>query len=243
MRNRRPDFRGTRPIGQNGWAMDLESRDSVNLKPAELDVLGQILGQVGSRVGDGELDRQVESFPLVCLTSLDEELHGFLFGSLERIGGTPCVLWGLGSARRGKQAGPSLKALVGELYRRAAISFPDEDVLVAGLIAHPGGYSLLGGLSDICPRPGYSPTGEERAWGRRLAKRFGCNGRYEDRTFRVKKSKEAAPVFDTRTMKVSNRSKAAEMLGAPDPDAGEGVIAFGWASAEALEAGLTPGRR
>lgn len=223
--------------------MDLESRDSVNVKPAELDVLGQILTDVGSKVDDEALDRQIESFPLICLTSVDDELHGFLFGSLERIGGTPCVLWGGGAARRGKQAGPSLKALVGELYRRAAISFPDEDVLVAGQIAHPGGYSLLGSLSDICPRPGYSPTGEERAWGRRLAKRFGSNGSYDDRSFRVKPGKRPAPVFDTRTLKVSTKSKAAEMLGTPNPAKGEAVIVFGWASAEALEAGLIPGRK
>lgn len=223
--------------------MDLESRDSVNLKPAELDVLGQVLETIGSTVGDAELDRQVEEFPLICLTARDEEIHGFLFGSLERIGGTPCVLWGLGAARKGKDAGTSLKSLVTELYRRAAISFPDEDVLVAGVIAHPGGYALLGGLGDVCPRPGYTPTGEERAWGRRLAKRFGLNGRYDDREFHVKAGKQAAPIFDTRTMKASNKSKAAEMLGTPDPAKGEARIAFGWASAEALEAGLTPGRR
>jgi len=223
--------------------MDLESRDSVNVKPAELDVLGQILTHVGSTLDDEALDQQIESFPLICLTSVDEELHGFLFGSLERIGGTPCVLWGAGAARKGKNAGPSLKALVGELYRRAAISFPDEDVLVAGQIAHPAGYTLLGGLSDICPRPGYSPTGEERAWGRRLAKRFGSKARYDDKAFRLKPGKQPARVFDTRTMKVSSTSKAAEMLGSPDPAAGEAMIVFGWASAEALEDGLSPGRK
>ena len=87
--------------------------------------------------------------------------------------------------RRGRQSGAAVKGLVGELYRRAAISFPDEDVLVAGRIAHPAAYSLLGGLADVVPRPDYSPTGEERAWGRRLARRFGCEGRYDDRAFRV----------------------------------------------------------
>ncbi len=55
--------------------------------------------------------------------------------------------------------------MVGELYRRAAISFPDEDVLVAGRIAHPAAYGLLQGLVDVVPRPNYSPTGEERRVG------------------------------------------------------------------------------
>ena len=54
-----------------------------------------------------------------------------MLGSLERIGGTPAILWGLGVARKGKHAAAALKAMTGELSRRAAISFPDEDVLVA----------------------------------------------------------------------------------------------------------------
>ena len=61
----------------------------------------------------------------------------------------------LGS-RRGPQGSPgalTLDGLVAELYRRAAISFPDEDVLVAGRIAHPAAYSLLGVLDDVPAAP------------------------------------------------------------------------------------------
>ncbi|MGZ4803613.1 MAG: hypothetical protein ACXV9P_13485, partial [Acidimicrobiia bacterium] len=153
--------------------MQVESRDSISLKPAELDELGQLLASVGLSGMDHELEAHVEHFPLVVMAVEDEGNHGFLFGSLERVGGTPCILWGLGAVRRGRQAGVAVKGLVGELYRRAAISFPDEDVLVAGRIAHPAAYSLISPLADVVPRPNYSPTGEERAWGRRLAKRFG----------------------------------------------------------------------
>src|ERR671936_2472386 len=142
--------------------MTVESRDSVSLKPAELDELGQFLFGVGLPLADQALDQHVEQFPLVTRSTADDELHGFLFGSLERIGGTPCILWGLGAIRRGRQARMTLDQLVGELYRRAAISFPDEDVLVAGRFAHPSAYALLNQLSDVCPRPKYSPTGEER---------------------------------------------------------------------------------
>ena len=74
-----------------------------------------------------------------------------MFGSLERVGGTPCILWGLGATRKGRQAGLAVEGLVSELYRRAAISFPDEDVLVAGRIAHPAAYSLLRVLTDVVP--------------------------------------------------------------------------------------------
>ena len=114
--------------------MRVESRDSLSLKPAELDEFGQLLALVELPLKDDALDEHVERFPLVTLTTADGELYGFLFGSLERIGGTPCILWGLGAIRRGRQARITLDQLVGELYRRAAISFPDEDVLVAGRV-------------------------------------------------------------------------------------------------------------
>jgi len=141
---------------------------------------------VGLPVADEQLDQHVEHFPLIILANDEDVLTGFLFGSLERIGGTPCILWGLGAVKKSRNARTTLEELVGELYRRAAISFPDEDVLVAGRMAQPAAYSLLGSLDDVCPRPKYTPNGEERAWGRRLARRFGCDARYDDRTFRTK---------------------------------------------------------
>src|SRR3954449_5310411 len=129
--------------------MQVESRDSVSLKPAELDELGQLLASVGLDGMDHELEAHVETFPLVVLAVEDAGNHGFLFGSLERVGGTPCILWGLGAVRRGKNARASLDRLVAELYRRAAISFPDEDVLVAGRVAHPSAYTLFSVLDDV----------------------------------------------------------------------------------------------
>src|SRR4051812_16670176 len=116
--------------------MHVESRDSVSLKPAELDELSQLLSLIGISLGDCELDQQLEQFPLVVQATIDGDRHGFLFGSLERVGGTPCILWGLGAIRRSRNSNAVMKGLVGELYRRAAISFPDEDVLVAGQVAH-----------------------------------------------------------------------------------------------------------
>jgi hypothetical protein len=217
--------------------MPVESRDSVSLKPAELDEFGQLLGAVGLPLKDEQLDQHVEQFPLVTRSTADDELYGFLFGSLERIGGTPCILWGLGAIRRGRQARATLDDLVGELYRRAAISFPDEDVLVAGRFAHPSAYALLTVLTDVCPRPRYSPTGEERAWGRRLARRFGCDGRYDDRKFRLKANGAPEPVLDGRAVKAGGKV-ATELIGTVKPEKGEAVIAFGWAMAEALADGL-----
>jgi hypothetical protein len=220
--------------------MHVESRDSVSLKPAELDELGQFLSTIGISLGDSELDQQVEQFPLIVQVSLDNDRHGFVFGSLERVGGTPSILWGLGAVRRSRNSNTAMKGLVGELYRRAASSFPDEDVLVAGQVAHPAAYGLLAPLADVVPRVGYSPTGEERAWGRRLARRFSCDSRYDDRTFRCGPIGKSAPILDASTVKAGGKA-AATLLEGVDSSQGEAVIVFGWALADALANGLTSG--
>jgi hypothetical protein len=218
--------------------MDTESHDSSSLKPAELDEFGQLLDALDLSMSDEALDAEVASFPLI-VRATDETgaLTGFLFGSLERVGGTPCILWGLGATKKGRDAGTVLKNMVGELYRRAAISFPDEDVLVGGRFAQPASYALLNVLDDVVPRPKYAPTGEERAWGRRLAKRFGCGASYDDRTFRVAIKGSPTPVLDARTVKAGGKA-AAEMVGEANPAKGEALIAFGWAMAEQLASGL-----
>jgi len=221
--------------------MEVESRDSVSLKPAELDELGQLVSGIGLELQDEQLDGHVEQFPLVAVVVLDGDLQGFLFGSLERIGGTPCILWGLGGVRKGRNARAALDVLVAELYRRAAISFPDEDVLVAGRLAHPAAYSLLGVLDDVCPRPRYTPNGEERAWGRRLARRFGCDARYDDRTFRLTAHGAPELVLHAGAVKAGGRV-ATELVGEVDPAQGEALIAYGWAMAEALADGLATPR-
>ena len=103
----RPDFGSDwsprRSIDQNGYSMDVESRDSVSLKPAELDELGQLVSGMGLPLQDEQLDGHVEQFPLVAVAEVDGEIQGFLFGSLERIGGTPCILWGLGGRETGQE--------------------------------------------------------------------------------------------------------------------------------------------
>ncbi len=83
--------------------MNVESRDSFSFKPAELDEFGQLLGSVGLAISDEVLDRHVEQFPLAVLATDDSGLGGFMFGSLERIGGTPVDP--LGSRRRAQEQG------------------------------------------------------------------------------------------------------------------------------------------
>jgi len=222
--------------------MKVESRDSVSLKPAELDEFGQLFAAVGVPLTDGQLDAQIAAFPLVVFCDDDDgSLCGFMFGSLERIGGTPSILWGAGATKKSKSAPEVLKLMTGELARRAGISFPDEDVLVATRLHQASCYAMLSSYSNVVPRPGYTANGEERAWGRRLAKRFGHEGAFDDRTFRIKhpgKKVATVPVLDTNGVKATGGSKIVQLVGPLEAAKGEGMIAFGWAIAEELAAGV-----
>jgi hypothetical protein len=210
--------------------MEVDVRDSASLKSPELDTLSQVLRDSASGLDDAVLDDQLERFSRISVVTVDDEVQGFLFGSLERIGGTPCVLWGLGTTRGDGTAGEVLRAMTTELYRRAANSFPDEDVLVAGRFARPGVYQLFGGLQDPVPRPGHKASGEDRAWGRRLAKRFGCEHHYDDRTFRASGTGEPEALLDVDLGEPE--LAVAELLAPVDPARGDSLIAFGWVAAE-----------
>jgi hypothetical protein len=227
-------------LRHNGLAMNVESRDSVSLKPAELDEFGQLFAASGLPISDEQLDHQVESFPLAVVATLDGDLQGMMLGSLERIGGTPSILWGMGVTRKGKLAPTTLKAMTGELTRRAAISFPDEDVLVGARLAHASCYVLLQSYANVVPRPGYTPNGEDRAWGRRLAKRYGVEPHFDDRAFKVAvkgRKPPCLPVLDTSPVKATGGAKIASLVGRLDAARGQAMIAFGWAVAEELAAG------
>ena len=123
-----------------------------------------------------------------------------------------------------------------EELRRAVLAFPDEDVLIAARMTDPSVYEAFKSLESIVPRKGHKASGEERAWGRRLAKRFGIMpSRYADRQFRVKGDGSLPVVFDHESLKPEKVADYAEFFEDLDVEAGECVIAFGWAMAEELE--------
>ncbi len=122
---------------------------------------------------------------LVTRAREGNKLRGYSFSTLERIGGTPSLLIGLATVDRTSRSDTVLRAMMGDKYRRALLAFPDEDVLVGTRLLGPDGFKAFAGLTDVVPAPTQKATGEERAWGRRLAKRFGADGRIDDRTFVV----------------------------------------------------------
>jgi hypothetical protein len=171
------------------------------------------------------------------------KLLGFSFCTLERIGGTPCVIWGLASIRRTAKRDAVLRAVAGDQFRRAVLAFPDEDVLVGTRFLEPAGFQAFRGLEDIVPRPGHKATGEERAWSRRLAKRFGAEGRIDDRTFIVTGDGSPPAAFDFEALKPERvPADVAAFFEPLNRERCDYLIAFGWAMAEDLASKLGAGK-
>ena len=218
-------------------AIQVETKDCTALSDAEMGEMADICADGPSRYDVGLLSKQREEWVLVTQARDGTRLCGFSFCTLERIGGTPCLLIGLASVKRGAKRDTVLKGLMADQYRRALLAFPDEDVLLGTKLIDPAGFQAFRGLDDIVPRPGHKASGEERAWGRRLAKRFGAEGRIDDRTFVVQGDGNTCGALDHESLKDGPDPEVSAFFTTLDRDRGDYLIAFGWAMAEELAAG------
>lgn len=222
-------------------AIDVETKDCTALSDAELAELADMCtgGPAGYEIG--VLSKYREDWVLVSQARDAGKLQGFAFCTLERIGGTPCLLIGLASVKRSSKRETALKALMANMYRRALMAFPDEDVVVGTKMIDAGAFNAFKGLEDICPQPGHKTTGEERAWSRRLAKRFGAEGRIDDRTFIVSGDDTTPGVLDHEALKPETiKAEVAEYFTPLNTEKGDYLIAFGWAMAEDLAGAKLP---
>ncbi|MEI7546783.1 MAG: hypothetical protein WCK21_01810, partial [Actinomycetota bacterium] len=152
------------------------------LNDADLDEMASM----GGAFDIGALSKAKETWVLSTTARADDKLHGFTFSTLERIGGTPCVLLGLLSVKRTSKRDQVLKGLMKEAFHRALMAFPDEDVVVGSRFVIPDALEAFKQVDELIPRPGHRAVGEERAWGRRLARRFGVDSQYDEQGFTVK---------------------------------------------------------
>jgi len=217
-------------------AIEIETKDCTALGDAELAELADLCADGPSRFEVGVLSKAAESWVLVTLARDSGRLKGFSFSTLERIGGTPSVIVGLASIKRTAKRDTVLRAIVHDQLRRAVLAFPDEDVLVGTRFASISGYDAFKALQDIVPRPDYTATGEERAWGRRLVKRFGIDGsRYDERSFVVRGDDSYPEVLDHEALKPEKLDPGyAQFFDPVDRGRGDALIAFGWAMADDL---------
>ncbi|MHB1785168.1 MAG: hypothetical protein ACYCS7_03330 [Acidimicrobiales bacterium] len=216
----------------------IETKDCTALSDAELAEMADICTDGPAGFDVGFLSKQRDEWVLVSQAHDSNKLVGFAFSTLERIGGTPSLLIGLASIKRSSKRDSVLRSVMGALYRRAVMAFPDEDVLVGTRMADPGAFGSFKGLEDVVPRPGHKASGEERAWGRRLAKRFGAEGRIDDRSFILGGDDSPAGLLDHSPLKPETVSGDVAAFFEPlDLGRRDTLVAFGWAMAEDLASG------
>ena len=221
--------------------LEVDTKDCTALSDAELAEMADIVTDGPAGFDIGLLSKQPEAWVLITQVRDADKLVGFSFCTLERIGGTTCLLWGLASVKRNSKRDAVLKAIIAAQFRRAVLAFPDEDVLIGTRLMDAGAFTAFKGLEDICPRPEHKPSGEERAWARRLAKRFGAEGRIDDRSFVVTGDGNAAGVFDFSVTKPETiEPEVAALFESLDHDRHDCLIGFGWAMAEDLAGKYAP---
>ncbi len=210
-------------------AVSVVTNDASALTDGDLDEMGSM----GGAFDIGAISKAKEDWVLATTARIEGKLHGFMFSTLERIGGTPCVLIGLLSVRRSTKREQVLRALMKEAYHRALMAFPDEDVVVGSRFVAPDGLEAFRSLADVIPRPGHRAVGEERAWGRRLAKRFDVEASYDEMTF-VCTSKGPKGFLDHEHAKPESVAGGLVDLFECVPEAGGTLVVYGWTMAEDL---------
>jgi hypothetical protein len=208
----------------------VETRDCAALTDGDLDEMASM----GGAFDIGALSKAKEDWVLSTTCRVDDKLHGFTFSTLERIGGTPCVLLGMMSVKRTSKRDQVLKGLMTEAYHRALMAFPDEDVVVGSRFVTPGGLEGFKQLDELIPRPGHRAVGEERAWGRRLAKRFSVDNSYDEQSF-VAKTNGQSGFLDHETLKPEKvKPEVAALFAGVDQKKAGALIVHGWVMAENL---------
>ncbi len=224
-------------------AMDVETKDCTALSDAELSEMADLCagGPAGFEIG--LLSKQRDLWVLITQVREAGKLQAFGFCTLERIGGTPSLLIGLASIRRTAKRETALRSMIFDQLRRSLLAFPDEDVLVGTRMIEVGALSAFSGLEEIVPRPDHKASGEERAWSRRLAKRFGAEHRVDDRAFVIKGEGSPEGCLDHETLKPESFADEVQAFFAPlDRPNGDVLVTFGWAMAEELAARVASGK-
>ena len=211
-------------------ALDVSTNDAAALTDTDLDELASMEDAFSA----GQLSKAKEDWVLITTARFGGALHGFAFSTLERIGGTPCVLIGLMSVKRSSKRDQVLRGLIGEAYHRALMAFPDEDVVVGCRFVNADGLEAFKDLREVTPSPGSQAVGEERAWGRRLAKRFAVDAKYDANSF-IAATGSADGYLDHESSKPDKLdAELVEMFSGVPVAKGGAMVVYGWTMAEDL---------
>ncbi|MCP4957657.1 MAG: hypothetical protein GY925_00145 [Actinomycetia bacterium] len=216
-------------------AIEVDTKDCTALDEDELVDIADLVAEAAAPHDAEWADIERARWVLISQAREGGRLNGISMFTLERVGGTPAILIGTMVVRRNSKRGSVLRALVAEQLRRAVLAFPDEDVLYGGCLGEIGGVEAFTQFADVVPRPGYRPSGEDRAWGQRLNRRMSPTGDYAKREFRITGEGSSNAVIDHETTKDDADPELVEAFDGVDPANGDCVIMFGWAMAELLE--------
>ena len=211
--------------------IQVETRDCAALTDADLDEMASM----GGAFDIGVLSKAKEDWVLCTTARIDDKLHGCTFSTLERIGGTPCVLRRSDERQAHQQARsgaegphgrgvpPGADGLPRRRRRRSVRDSSRVDALEA-----------FKQVDELIPRPGHRAVGEERAWGRRLAKRFGVDATYDEQSFVVKSNGQSG-FLDHETLKPEKiKPELAALFATVNPKKGGSLVVHGWVMAEDL---------
>lgn len=217
-------------------ALEVDTKDCSALGDADITEMADLCADTAVPYEVGVLSKQTEEWVLCSQAFENGRLKGFAFYTLERIGGTPAIIIGLASIQRSSRRDGVLRGILTDLMHRAVMAFPDEDVVVGARLNTADGFELFKSLHDVVPRPDHKASGEERAWGRRFAKRFGISPlRYADRTFSSTGDGSTPCVVDHESSKPEALDAGlGQFFEKLDVDNGDVLIAFGWAMSEDL---------
>ncbi len=215
-------------------AIEVETKDCTQLGDGELAEMADLCAEGPSRYESGLLSKMAEAWVLITQAREGDKLRGFSFCTLERIGGTPCVLIGLASVVRNSKRDSVLKALMADQYRRAVLAFPDEDVLVGVRFIDAGGFESFRGSRTSCPGPATRPPARS---GRGAGGWPSASASTPTTTGRSPPPATASypACLDHESLKPEGiAADVVALFDEVDVKRGDTLIAFGWAMAEFL---------
>ena len=210
--------------------MKIATRDASALTDADLDEFAAM----GGAFGIGAVSKAKDSWVLATTAYDGKTLVGFMFLTLERLGGTPCVVMGLLSVKPAAKRDLAMKGLMTEAYHRALMAFPDEDVVIGARFVTAAGLEAFTAVTSVIPRPKYNAVGEERAWGRRLARRYAIEPQYDPTTFIAKANAQSGFIDYEPVKKPKIAAEVAAFFKGVNVAKGGVLIVHGWTMAESL---------
>lgn len=217
-------------------ALEVVTNDYTMVHDSELEAMSAMCEELDQPFSLGFLSKEAETWVQITRVFEKNILKGFSFYTLERLGGTPCIIIGATSVVYTSKRSTILKSMIKEQLKKAVMAFPDEDVLIGARLTNFLGLELFTGFVDLIPQPEHKSNGEEMAWGKRLATKYGIGVKgYDSATSITKGNGELSSVVDHKTITPDKLDKNMKKLFSNlDENKKDSLIIYGWAKVKYL---------